>query len=346
MDKYKNALKIAGVYVGLIIGAGFASGREIITFFISYGKMWPLGLVLTGVLFAVVGYIILSIIEKENIKSYSGFLQTIMSEKTAGIMELVSGLFLCVIFFAMVSAFGSIFYEAFGINRLSGSAILTVLCFIVFRGGVEKLIELNTILSPMMIVGTVFVCLYTYFTKSKYVFMGTNFGVKMPVFIVFSALIYVSYNIITAVSVFAETKDVLKKDKFAKYGAVLGGMILAFLGIIMGVVLAYESTTIVNADIPMLLILNKSSMLVTYVYIVVLMGAVITTAVGNGYGAVKWLEDKVMMKSIIIEIFICLSAFLTSNLGFSQFTDKIYPLFGFLGLAEIFCVFKYFLTHK
>ena len=58
MDKYKNALKIAGVYIGLVIGAGFASGREVKTFFTSYGKIWPAGMKFTGVLLSVFGRMI------------------------------------------------------------------------------------------------------------------------------------------------------------------------------------------------------------------------------------------------------------------------------------------------
>ena len=101
MDKYKNALKIAVVYIGIVIGAGFASGREVITFFTSYGKIWPAGMIFTGVLLSVFGWMILSIIEKENIKTYKEFLKTVMYKKTASVTEVISGLFLCVLFFAM-----------------------------------------------------------------------------------------------------------------------------------------------------------------------------------------------------------------------------------------------------
>ena len=33
----KNSIRIAGAYVGLIVGAGFASGQEILQFFTSFG---------------------------------------------------------------------------------------------------------------------------------------------------------------------------------------------------------------------------------------------------------------------------------------------------------------------
>ena len=38
-----DILKIAGIYMGIIIGAGFASGQEILRFFIDYGENWIFG---------------------------------------------------------------------------------------------------------------------------------------------------------------------------------------------------------------------------------------------------------------------------------------------------------------
>lgn len=57
MSKEKQAvLKIAGVFISTVIGAGFASGQEIVTFFIRYGRSGLLGLGVAGALsFYMVG---------------------------------------------------------------------------------------------------------------------------------------------------------------------------------------------------------------------------------------------------------------------------------------------------
>jgi uncharacterized membrane protein YkvI len=46
---------IAFMYVGTIMGAGFASGREIWQFFGVFGKRGYIGIILVGVLFIVIG---------------------------------------------------------------------------------------------------------------------------------------------------------------------------------------------------------------------------------------------------------------------------------------------------
>ncbi len=345
-ERVLNVFKITSVYVGLIIGAGFASGREVMTFFISYGKFWWVGMVITGVLLSVLGYMIMDIIEKNKIKTYSGFLRTTMGEKTAAITEVISGLFLCVLFFAMIAASGSLLYEAFGISRGVGCGVMCIISFFTFVFGMGAVVKINSVLSPLMVAGTVIVCLSAYFGEHKAVFFMLNKADKLPIMIIFSALIYVSYNIITAVSVFIEGGKLLEKDKYAKLGGVFGGIIMAAMGLLIGVVLFVEKNGAFGVDIPMLAVTGKTNSAVNYIYILVLIGAIITTAVGNGYGAVKWVEDKISVNTIVIEGIICFMAFLFSFVGFSKFTDRIYPLFGFLGLVEIFSIFKYFLRTK
>ena len=55
----KNWIKIASIYVGTVIGAGFASGREITEFFGVYGIKGTWGIFLSCSLFAFVGSLLL-----------------------------------------------------------------------------------------------------------------------------------------------------------------------------------------------------------------------------------------------------------------------------------------------
>ena len=61
----KNWIKIASIYVGTVIGAGFASGREIIEFFGVYGLKGIVGIIISGFLFSVLGSLLLIKINEE-----------------------------------------------------------------------------------------------------------------------------------------------------------------------------------------------------------------------------------------------------------------------------------------
>ena len=63
------------VIIGALIGAGFASGQEIYSFFYSYGMIGLIGLIITFVLIGITIYKSLKIICKNKIDNYDEFLK-------------------------------------------------------------------------------------------------------------------------------------------------------------------------------------------------------------------------------------------------------------------------------
>ena len=55
MKKLAGSFQIAAVYVGTVIGAGFATGREIVEFFTRFGFVGFIAILLSGYLFITMG---------------------------------------------------------------------------------------------------------------------------------------------------------------------------------------------------------------------------------------------------------------------------------------------------
>lgn len=77
----KNILTITMVIIGSIIGAGFASGQEINSFFYKYGIIGILGIIISIFLISLIIYKVFLIIENENINNYKNFLEIIFENK-------------------------------------------------------------------------------------------------------------------------------------------------------------------------------------------------------------------------------------------------------------------------
>ena len=73
----KNSIKAIFVIIGTIIGAGFASGQEIYSFFNVYGVNGILGIVLSCVLIGFVIYRVLIKSKNKEINSYNDLLDKI-----------------------------------------------------------------------------------------------------------------------------------------------------------------------------------------------------------------------------------------------------------------------------
>ena len=83
----KNILTITMVIIGSIIGAGFASGQEINSFFYKYGIIGNLGIIISIILIILIIYKVFLIIKKENINNYKKFLEIIFENNKKIINE-------------------------------------------------------------------------------------------------------------------------------------------------------------------------------------------------------------------------------------------------------------------
>jgi uncharacterized membrane protein YkvI len=336
----KSAVKIAGVYTGLILGAGFASGRELTDFFARYGVISYAGIVLSGIIFALCGWAVTDICVVNKIDSYEDFSKLIFGKRLGVFIEYAVALFLIVLFATMLAASGAAFREAFKLPDMLGVMLCGVFCLVIFLFGAEAFVRINVVLAPVMVVGGVFIGLYSFFTETVPVFKLS--GGALVYNWVTQSLVYACYNIVTAVSVLSCMREFTVSRKAAKYGGIAGGAALSLLGAALLIPLIVNYNSVSAYEIPMMYLVNMYSRHVKAVYMTVLLSAIVTTAVGNGYAFVLWLGGKVNVKKIYIKIFVTVLAVGMSSFGFSSFVGRIYPLFGFIGVLQIVRIIWFF----
>jgi len=346
--KVSNIIKIASVYTGTVLGAGFASGQEIMQFFTSYGIEGIYGVILSGILFALIGWAVLEIVYVQKIKDYRGFIYPIMGEFLGNIMEWVVSLFMFITFCAMLAGTGALLRQQFQIPVQIGILIMAGLCFLVFLYDVEGVIAINTILAPLLLIGGILLGVYIIAFKETAVFSS-------PVTAVFravtrnwmtSSIVYVSYNTITAVVILCSLLSIIRSKSEARLGGILGGVTLGVLGLCIVMVTLLHYDNVEGLEIPMLGIVFNYGSAIEYIYIFVLMASIFTTAVASGYGFMNRaaVEFNVSYKSIL-PVFI-LSSIIIAQIGFSKMVGQIYPLFGYVGLFEVFVILLYFINWK
>ena len=93
MRNIRNVLSVVCGYVAAVIGAGFASGQEIISFFVKYGKYSIIGVLLSCVIFSVFAYAVLSVCVEKNIETYSDYLNNFFGYNIRKIVEIITLLF-------------------------------------------------------------------------------------------------------------------------------------------------------------------------------------------------------------------------------------------------------------
>lgn len=330
-----STLKIAGTYIGTVVGAGFATGQEILQFFASFGINGLWGILLTTVLFILFGFIIMGLGYQLNAKSHLDILQHSSGSVLGFIMDIIISFFLFGSFTAMIAGTGALFTEQFGFSSILGNLIMAIITAATVLTGINGVINAISAIVPFLLVSIIGICIFSFTKTPPDITAGTiitksslinNWGL--------SAILYTSYNIILSIAILGPLGSHAKNKKTILNGAILGGLGLGLGSVLIFLAISGDIENIKDLELPMTYIAGNISYIVQIIFTIVLIAEVYSTAVGSLYGFVARVVDteKSPQKGKVIIIVTTLSAFLASQLGFSNLVKYLYPLVGYAGI--------------
>ncbi len=337
MNNNINNLKIGGLITSIVLGAGFFSGKELITFFGSFRLLGILGILISSFLIFLVASSVMKITYTYNITTVDEFLQKVFHNN--GLLyyffSFISVAFMFVIFATMTSAFSEIFLEYFNIQELYGKLLfgLITLSFILF--GITFLVNTSAFVAPILFLGSITI-LFHYLFSTLDVF---NLNVSTIANIYSNSVVYTSYNILTTISLLVTSTQLLKRRKDIYLSALFGAIGIFLIGVVLYIPLNIEYSKIYDKALPLYHILEdlKGHNFFVTIYIINFLLAIITTGVTSCYGVLATITPK---KNITLTLFIILLAICFSYLGFSTFVKVVFPFFGLFGLLEIYFIFR------
>lgn len=334
MKKAKSLLKISAVYLGTVLGAGFASGQELLQFFVQFSYRGLLGCMLAGVLFCFLGAFILSKSYALSEKTYRAYLKTVFKRPLSGFLSFVSELFLCISFCIMLSGSGAFFTQRLSLSPLWGILLTDIICLAVFLHDIKGLSVINVLLTPIMLFGTVYVSVHSIFTGYQAAWLPqiNPRGIFLPY-----AIFYVGYNMLTAAAVLVPAASLAEDRKTAARGGVLGGAMLTLMAVLSTVALSLADKTW-DSPLPMLLLSEQAGTLAYLLYSAVLYMAMLTTAVSTGFSVVQRLSALGMGQKTAA-FFVCLASIPLSFFEFAKLVKYCYLFFGVLGILLIGGIF-------
>lgn len=335
----KNWIKIASVYIGTVIGAGFASGREIVEFFGIYGVKSIFGMVISGLLFSALGSLLLLKIHKNRIENLNELVVNLFGRRFSFIFDTIIGLSLYTGYGVMLSGSGAIFKEELGLSFNIGIMVMVVFTFIVFLFKLEGLSIINTILVPILIVGILFTSIYLN-TREGFNFSNIG-GVSLTGKgnFISSSLLYFGSNSLIIIIVFSSFLPLLKDKKTAILGGATGGAILFLLGLSILISMLVYYNEVIFLEVPMLKICGNISNGYRKVYAVILWIAIFTTAIANGFGFMNRVSEH--KNKLLYTVLFCISAIPLAKFGFANLVGIIYPISGLIGFVLMVLILIY-----
>ncbi len=330
LERYKTGFIIAAVYIGALMGAGFATGQELIKYFLRFGAAGFAGIVLCGAAFALVGFKVLWFVHINGIEGYSEFLRRIMGRRLGLAAEAVSFCFIIALYSSMTAAAGSLMHQLTGIGSIWGSALLVLICSVMTIAGVRWLGIVNLILCPLLAGGSVLIGLWLYFGS-----VSVFAPIKMPDDnLLGSAVVYISYNVISCVSLLCALSGRIKNIRDAVTGGIIGGLAVGAAGLALALPLYKYLDIAVSNELPLYALMQGSGAL-KLIYCTLLCAAVLTTAAGNCCSIVEGLKPKNTGERVLWTILSGIAALMLSRLGFENIVGRMYYVFGCMGAAEL-----------
>ena len=328
------------VIIGVIVGAGFASGKEIYTFFVIYGKNAFLGILISVFLIEYVIYKTLKIIKKYNIEKYDDLLNVVISNHKIGkldikiILNFIINTFLIISFFIMSAGFCAYFEQEFKIPQFTSSIFLSIFCFLILNKNIKGIFNLNLILIPI-----ISVMLLVLGIKSFSIPINIRENIISNNFWILSALLYACYNTITLISILIPMKKYIKNSKsIFKIVIFVTVIILIFSMIIIRLLFNIEAD-INKIELPAVYAASTFGKIYKYLYGIIIIVAIITTAISSAYGFLNNISDtnKNYKK---YNALVCFTEIFIPIFGFSNLINNLYPVFGILGLFQLILIFK------
>jgi len=149
-----------------------------------------------------------------------------------------------------------------------------------------------------------------------------------------SSVLYASYNSITLIPILIGLKNKISIKKQPIIISTCVGIIMVILSSIIFLLMNTFINEIFNIEIPLVYIASSLGKSFKYIYGVVILIAIFTTAIGSGYGFLSNVTKK-RKTYILCAGIICLASILIGQIGFSSLINLLYPVFGYLGILQI-----------
>ncbi|WP_410511785.1 hypothetical protein PaeBR_17215 [Paenibacillus sp. BR2-3] len=332
MKTYIRALQIAFTYIGTIVGAGFATGQEILQFFTQYGGWAVLTIFLSTVLFIWLGTKMMIIASRIEAESYEDFNRHLFGENAGSLISLFTLIILIGVNSIMLAGAGSIFQEHLGLHYQTGLLITLLGSYWLLRHGISGILQMNSIIVPLMLTLSLIIVFNTFQNPGagRFLFLDTELS---PIKAWLSPLLYTAFNLGMAQAVLVPLARHTKDEKALKMGGILGGIGIGFMLMTAHFAMSAQMPGILQFEIPMGSIAFQLGTLVQSVYLLLIFLEIFSTFVADIYGATTQLKQHLPVAPGLITPCVMLICYALSQFGFSSLLSLLYPVFGAISLV-------------
>lgn len=334
-----QVIRVALAFVGIIVGAGFASGQEVMQYFVAFGINGLWGALISAVVMTVMALIILQLGSYFHAGEHGEVFRRVSHPIFSRLLDLGVVLTLFSTGFVMFAGAGANLNQQWGLDLWVGALIMVVLVLAAGMLDVDKVTTVIGAITPFIIVFITIASVYTiiagdFASVDRLDAATEDVSTTLPNWFV-AGVNYTSFNLMVAVSMAVVIGGNMFNPRVAGRGGLLGGLIYSVLLLVSAVTLFLTVETVGNDDMPLLTIINELHPVMGQVMAVVIYGMIFNTALGMFYALGRRLTASRPGRFKPVYTVTVLIGFVLSFVGFKELVSYVYPILGYVGLLLI-----------
>lgn len=337
--RFGKVLQIASTYIGTIVGAGFATGQEILQFFTRFGYWGSFTIMLATVLFIWLGTKMMLIASDIKAKSYEDLNKALFGDKYGRLISHFMLVILLGVTAVMLAGAGTIFYEHWNISYQSGLLITVVACYFLLRKGMSAILTVNAIVVPIMLIFTVFIIINTFQTPGadKFLTLKSDYS---PWAAWAAPFLYTAFNLSMSQAVLVPLGSQIQDRKVIIAGSWVGSIGIGFMLLAGHIALSVHMPGIQQYSIPMGGIAKQLGQSIQFIYVFLIFAEIFTTLIADIYGLTLQLQERFKLPRSVLTIMVLFVCYLASQIGFGPLLSTLYPLFGVISFGWLILIIR------
>ncbi len=343
--KWRNVFSFAGAFVALLIGSGFATGQEIMQYFVAYG-FWGLGGALVVLLlFLYVGREFMAVGQREKFERGNDIYRYYGGKYIGSFYDYFSIIFIFMSFFIMLAGAGSTIEQHYGIEKNIGCTVMAVCVAFTVILGLDRIVQIIGKIGPLKAGLFIIIGLYGIFYHFSDIFEANRLIPSMNLLKAspnwfMAALSYVGFCMLWLGAFLASLGKVSTSQKEAKLGATYGAVLFCVALVIVMLGLMSVINQVVGVQIPSLFLAEAMHPSVATLFSVIIVLGVYSAAVPLLWTVVSRLAKHGTRRYVLTTFGLTILGLLIAiAIPFSKLVNIVYVLNGYVGIFLLILMF-------
>lgn len=346
MSRSRAVLAAAATYIGTVVGAGFASGQEVLQFFGLLGPGGVPAIIVTAVGFAFFGFAVMEIGRKMGARSHLPVVREVSGRAISPFLDAATTFFLFGALSAMAAGAGSVLAQEFSMPWIFGASAILIATALTVLFGLRGVVTAVSAVVPLLIFGVLVVSVTVLASQGPSLRSPPPGAQPLVKAWPLSGLTYISYNVIMSVPVLSSLGTTLLSRREVALASGMGalGLGAALFLVYLAVVSSFPG--VLRYEVPMAGMASESHPLGGRFYTLIFLAEVYTTAVANLYGFAARMAAPGSVNFRAIAIAAGSASLWAASAGFTTLVKTVYPAVGWAGFAFLAAVVVYTLRGK